>query len=155
MPFGWSVVVPVIPFLLVIEGLRLLPKWVRSISTTSVHQASRVNVLTADAGKERDMTTVMIRANEIALVQSGRLEESITFQALALRPHGHSDRSTSLDNLACIVTTRLQLCGRLEDLEEAITYHRQALALRPHGIPFVHLLSITSPVPCPLAFSSL
>ena len=92
-------------------------------------------------------------------------EEAITYHqhALALQPHGqccdhplyavsgirshvtvkrlHFDLRdiliVQLLNLACIVTTHLQLCGRLEDLEEAITYHRQALALRPHGIPFV------------------
>jgi hypothetical protein len=65
------------------------------------------------------------------------LEEAITChrQALALRPHGHPNRSDSLNNLANAVSTRFQQLGGMEDLEEAITCHRQALALRPHGHP--------------------
>ena len=65
------------------------------------------------------------------------LEEAITChrQELALQPHGHSDRSSSLNNLAGALSTRFRQLGRMEDLEEAITCYRQALALRPHGHP--------------------
>jgi hypothetical protein len=40
-----------------------------------------------------------------------------------------------LNNLASAVSTRFEQLGGMEDLEEAITCHRQALALRPHGHP--------------------
>jgi tetratricopeptide (TPR) repeat protein len=46
------------------------------------------------------------------------------------------DRSSSLNNLANAVSTRFEQLGRMEDLEEAITCHREALALRPHGHPY-------------------
>jgi tetratricopeptide (TPR) repeat protein len=61
------------------------------------------------------------------------LEEAITChrEALALRPHGHPDRSSSLNNLANAVSTRFEQLGRMEDLEEAITCHREALASLP------------------------
>jgi hypothetical protein len=49
--------------------------------------------------------------------------------------HGHPDRSSSLNNLATAVSTRFEQLGRVDDLEEAIICHRQALALRPHGHP--------------------
>ena len=65
------------------------------------------------------------------------LEVAITChrQALALCPHGDTNRSASLNNLANVVFTRYKQLGRMEDLEEAVTCLRQALALRPqvHG----------------------
>jgi CHAT domain-containing protein len=39
----------------------------------------------------------------------------------------------SLNNLASAVFIRYKQLGRMEDLEEAITYHREALTLRPLG----------------------
>jgi tetratricopeptide (TPR) repeat protein len=68
------------------------------------------------------------------------LEEAITClrQALALRPHGHPNLSSSLNNLGCVVFDRfkrLGSLGKMEDLEEAIICHRQALDLRVHGHP--------------------
>ena len=53
----------------------------------------------------------------------------------ALFPHEHTSRSTSLDNFAVAVYARFHQLGRVENLEEAITCHRQALALFPHGYP--------------------
>ena len=50
-------------------------------------------------------------------------------------PHGHPDRPLSPNNLGNALWTRFKQLGRIEDLEEAITCHRQALALRPHGHP--------------------
>ena len=46
------------------------------------------------------------------------LEEAITShrQALALRPHGHPDRSFSLTNYASAMCTRFQQLGRMDDL---------------------------------------
>ena len=38
----------------------------------------------------------------------------------------------SLNNLANAVSTRFRQLGRMEDLEEAITCHRQALVLLPY-----------------------
>ena len=65
------------------------------------------------------------------------LEEAITChrQALALRPHGHPDLSSSLTNLVNAVFPRFEQLGKMEDLEAAIICHGQALALRPHGHP--------------------
>ena len=65
------------------------------------------------------------------------LEEVITYcpEALTLRPPGHPDRSSSLNDLAIAVLTRYHQLGRIEDLEEAITYLREALTLSPLGHP--------------------
>ena len=43
------------------------------------------------------------------------------------------DHSTSLNNLANSLHTRFEQSGRTEDLEDAISFHRQALTLRPPG----------------------
>jgi hypothetical protein len=43
--------------------------------------------------------------------------------------------SASLHNLVTAVSTCFHQLGKMEDLEEAITYHRQALVLRPPGHP--------------------
>ena len=45
------------------------------------------------------------------------------------------DCSSSLDNLGIAVCARYKLLGRIEDLEKAITYHCEALALHPPGHP--------------------
>ena len=45
------------------------------------------------------------------------------------------DHSTSLNNLANSLHTRFKQSGRTEDLEDAISFHRQALTLRPPGHP--------------------
>ncbi|KAH8105041.1 CHAT domain-containing protein [Phellopilus nigrolimitatus] len=44
-------------------------------------------------------------------------------------------RSTSFNNLAGAVQTRFEQTGRMEDLEESIALHRDALELRPHEHP--------------------
>jgi tetratricopeptide (TPR) repeat protein len=49
-----------------------------------------------------------------------------------LLPALHPDRSSSLNNLANAVRTRF---GNVEDLEEAIQLHREALELRPAPYP--------------------
>jgi len=63
------------------------------------------------------------------------LDEAIDLKraALALRPPGHSDRSTSLNNLAVSLSDRFNQQGVLSDLDEAIDLERAALALRPPG----------------------
>ncbi|OAX38220.1 hypothetical protein K503DRAFT_850105 [Rhizopogon vinicolor AM-OR11-026] len=53
--------------------------------------------------------------------------------ALVLRPSGHSDRSTSLNSLANMLTMRFRHLGILSALDEAIELHRAALALCPDG----------------------
>jgi tetratricopeptide (TPR) repeat protein len=65
------------------------------------------------------------------------LKEAITCyrQALALRPHGHPDRSDSLNGLGSAVYAHFNQLGRMKDLEEAITCHRQALGVQPDGHP--------------------
>ena len=65
------------------------------------------------------------------------LEEAIILdrEALGLRPQGHSDRSSSLSNLALHLSTRYNLLGAMEDLDEAIALEREALNLRPQGHP--------------------
>jgi CHAT domain-containing protein len=61
------------------------------------------------------------------------LDEAITYHraALTLRPPGHPDCSTSLNNLANAVLTRYHRSGRTKDLNEGVTYQRQALSLCP------------------------
>ncbi|ETW79619.1 hypothetical protein HETIRDRAFT_155806 [Heterobasidion irregulare TC 32-1] len=63
------------------------------------------------------------------------LEEAIKLhrEALSLRPSPHSDRFSSLFNLAFDLWSRFEQTGQLQDLEEAIDLDRQALALRPLG----------------------
>ena len=63
------------------------------------------------------------------------LDEAIDVHraALALRPPGHSHRSSSLGNLANSLWDRFNQQGVLSDLDEAIDLHRAALALRPPG----------------------
>jgi hypothetical protein len=50
------------------------------------------------------------------------LEDAISYhrEALSLRPPGHPNRSSSLNNLANVLSTRYEQSGRMEDLEEAI-----------------------------------
>jgi len=50
---------------------------------------------------------------------------------LPWNPHHH----TFLNNLGATVFIRFQQSGRMEDMEEAITCHREALALCPRGHP--------------------
>ncbi|KAG1727975.1 CHAT domain-containing protein [Suillus lakei] len=54
-------------------------------------------------------------------------------EALALCPVGHTDRSSSLNNLAVQLSTRFSHQGNDGDLDEGITLHREALALRLVG----------------------
>ena len=63
-------------------------------------------------------------------------------EALSLRPPGHRDRSMFLYDLANAVHARYKQLGRMEDLEEAITLHREALSL---------ILLATQIVTCPSA----
>ncbi|KAG1853101.1 hypothetical protein F4604DRAFT_1933373 [Suillus subluteus] len=53
--------------------------------------------------------------------------------ALALHPVGHTDRSSSLNNLANRLFSRFSHRGNDEDLDQAITLQREALALHPVG----------------------
>jgi len=56
--------------------------------------------------------------------------------ALVLRPHGHPDRSITLNNLALSLQDRFEERSVLADLDEAIDLHRAALALCPLGHPY-------------------
>ena len=58
-------------------------------------------------------------------------------KALTLCPLGHPDRSSSLLELAYAHHTRFEQLGRTEDLEDAISFLREALNLRysPLGHP--------------------
>ena len=66
------------------------------------------------------------------------LEEAITChrQALALRPHGHPYRSSSLYNLANAVSTRFKQLRITEDLEDAVKYLSEAKHILPTDHPF-------------------
>ncbi|OAX35461.1 hypothetical protein K503DRAFT_696998 [Rhizopogon vinicolor AM-OR11-026] len=63
------------------------------------------------------------------------LDEAIDLHraALALYSPGHSDRSSSLNNLAISLQARFKQRGVLSDLDEVIDLHRAALALHPPG----------------------
>jgi hypothetical protein len=54
----------------------------------------------------------------------------ISWEALALRPVGHTDRSLSLNSLGNYLSTRFDHQGSDKDLDEAIALHREALDLR-------------------------
>ncbi|KAG1869359.1 CHAT domain-containing protein [Suillus subalutaceus] len=56
-------------------------------------------------------------------------------EALALRPVGHPDRSSSLNNLATELSSRFEHRGNDEDLDQAIALQREVLDLRPVGHP--------------------
>ncbi|KAH8111128.1 TPR-like protein [Phellopilus nigrolimitatus] len=86
-------------------------------------------------------------AMQTCFEQAGRiedLEEAIVLHrdALELRPPGHPDRSSSLNNLAVALRTRFKQTGQkilqtgqMEDLEESIVLHHDALQLLPPGHP--------------------
>ncbi|KAG1786712.1 uncharacterized protein HD556DRAFT_1505337 [Suillus plorans] len=61
------------------------------------------------------------------------LDEVITRhrEMLTLRPVGHTDRSSSLYNLANLLSLRFDRRGNDEDLDQASALHREALALLP------------------------
>ncbi|KAG9032341.1 hypothetical protein FRB95_001594 [Tulasnella sp. JGI-2019a] len=63
------------------------------------------------------------------------LDAAIRYQweALKLRPSGHTDRSMSLHNIAYYLDTRYAEDGNRADLDAAITYQEEALQLRPPG----------------------
>ncbi|KAG1831506.1 hypothetical protein EV424DRAFT_1571485 [Suillus variegatus] len=63
------------------------------------------------------------------------LDEAIArhMETLTLRPVGHTDRSSSLYNLANLLSLRFDRRGNDEDLDQASALHREALALLPLG----------------------
>ena len=63
------------------------------------------------------------------------LEEALELHraVLALRPPGHPDQSTSLNNLASCLYARFEQRSILSDLNEAIEFYQAALALCPPG----------------------
>jgi hypothetical protein len=63
------------------------------------------------------------------------LDQAITLdrEALALRPVGHPDWSSSLSSLANRLSTRFDQQGNDEDLDQAIAFHGEVLALHPVG----------------------
>jgi tetratricopeptide (TPR) repeat protein len=64
------------------------------------------------------------------------IAEAAQRQALRdLRPPGHPGRSLVLNNLANLLCWRVEQCGDLDPLDEAIDLYRQALDLRPPGHP--------------------
>ncbi|KAG2738274.1 hypothetical protein P692DRAFT_20882755 [Suillus brevipes Sb2] len=87
---------------------------------------------------------IMYRLNNLAAHLSTRfdhqgnsedLDQAIALhrEALALRPVGHTDRSSSLNNLASGLSTHFDHRGNAEDLDQAIALAREALALLPVG----------------------
>ncbi|KAH7918232.1 hypothetical protein BV22DRAFT_1134750 [Leucogyrophana mollusca] len=66
-----------------------------------------------------------------------KLDEAIDHYraSLSLRPAGHPDRSSSLNNLALTLCTRFNQFGDRDDLDDAIELNRAALALHPPGHP--------------------
>ncbi|KIJ90397.1 hypothetical protein K443DRAFT_549293, partial [Laccaria amethystina LaAM-08-1] len=68
--------------------------------------------------------------------QSNRdLDEEITAFRHGLEPGPHPDRSTSLNNLANALQDRFERRGAPNDLDEAMSLHREALLLRPAPHP--------------------
>ena len=54
-------------------------------------------------------------------------------KTLQRRPPGDTGRGKALFNLAVSLGSRFEVTGDIEDIEEAIEFHRTALALRPEG----------------------
>ena len=113
----------------------------------------------------RDPRYQLLRLNDLSKALYDRFqhlgglecpEESIscTRQGLDLCPIGDPYYSFFLSNFATTMTDRYEQLGRMEDLEEAITCLVNYLLSDPTDIPVVHRLSITSPLPCPLALGS-
>jgi hypothetical protein len=50
-------------------------------------------------------------------------------EALTLCPPGHPDRSSTLNNLSNAVRARYEQSGMMKDIENMISYHREALTL--------------------------
>ena len=69
------------------------------------------------------------RYDQLGATRTRDLEEAIvlTREALDLYPAGHPDRPTSLNTLGVRLTTRYERLGVMEDLHEAIVFHREAL----------------------------
>jgi hypothetical protein len=63
------------------------------------------------------------------------LDEEITAFRHCLEPAPNPDRSTSLNNLADALQTRFEQRGASNDLDEAISLHREALLVRPAPHP--------------------
>ncbi|KAG1729051.1 hypothetical protein EDD22DRAFT_974044 [Suillus occidentalis] len=101
-----------------------MPKtWIRPLHFTGKrwlfieHLAVRLSTRFDHRGNVEDLDQAIVLARE----------------ALALRPVGHTDRSSSLNNLAVRLSTRFHRRGNAEDLDQAIALGREALALRPVG----------------------
>ncbi|KAF8903428.1 tetratricopeptide repeat-containing protein [Gymnopilus junonius] len=88
------------------------------------------------------------QATWVALGQGYRKRymEEIIVWPLELRPTPHPDRSSSLNNLAIALHSRFQQQGALNDLDEAIFLHREALELRlgPHPERFSSLSNLAN-----------
>ena len=110
-----------------------------------------------------DSLNNLANAVSIRFQQLGRIEdlkETITChrQAITLRPHGHPNRSYSLNNLAISLPCPIALSSWGKWLV-SIWRRRSHVSVKRllsnlTDIPIVRYVSITSPMPCPLALNN-
>ncbi|KAG1859843.1 TPR-like protein [Suillus subluteus] len=103
--------------------------------STRFHQRGSGGDLDEAIALQREALTLHPLLNNLALQLSNYLDEAIALdrEALALLPIGHTDQSSSLNNLVNRLSDRFDHQGNAEDLGDAITLGREALALRPVG----------------------
>ncbi|KAG1886815.1 CHAT domain-containing protein [Suillus fuscotomentosus] len=75
----------------------------------------------------------MCDLDEVISLHYDALAIALHREALVLFPVGHTDWSTSLKNLVNVLTSRFDHQGNDEDMDQAITLDREALALCPVG----------------------
>ena len=101
-----------------------------SLNDLAVNLSTRYNQL----GAMQDSKGAIVLDREVLdLRPKGHPDRSIALarEALGLRPKGNPNHSLSLNNLADALSTRYRQFGLIQDLNEAIVLHREALDLRP------------------------
>ncbi|KAG6369248.1 hypothetical protein JVT61DRAFT_15554 [Boletus reticuloceps] len=141
------------------EALDLCPEGHPDRSMSLSNLATRLSIRSSSSGSWRTSTRLLLSARkplaftrESALIGRHRwtvatylstrykqlgvvedLEEALGRETLKLRPEGHPNRSTSLNNVAPDLSARYKQLGGTEDLDEAIALGREALDLLQKG----------------------
>ncbi|KAF8132859.1 hypothetical protein EV363DRAFT_79282 [Boletus edulis] len=105
------------------------------------HGGDLEGILTADVRgsdkhRNEDMEIIFHPAFPIFYAR-GRVVEDLALgrETIELRPEGHPNRSTSLNNVAADLSARYKRLGGAEDLDEAIALGREALDHLQKGQP--------------------
>ncbi|KAF8436265.1 hypothetical protein L210DRAFT_989995 [Boletus edulis BED1] len=114
------------------EALDLCPKGHPDRSMSLSNLATRLSIRYQQLSLATHLST---RYKQLGVV--GDLEEAIALgrQALELRPEGHPNRSTSLNNVAADLSARYKQLGGTEDLDEAIAISAEKPSSSPEMTP--------------------